>query len=52
MQARARAIAGLLISRGIALSRVHYDIGRLEYDKDPVSAKRKRRATIIVEDRR
>ncbi|WP_046246047.1 OmpA family protein [Hymenobacter terrenus] len=52
MQARARAIAGLLISRGIALSRVHYDIGRLEYDKDPVSAKRKRRATIIIEDRR
>ena len=52
MQGRARAIAKLLISRGISLSRVHYDIGRLEYDKDFIGAAHKRRATIIIEDRR
>ena len=52
MQARARAIAKLLIGRGVPLSRVHYDIGRLEYDRDFNGAARKRRATIVIEDRR
>lgn len=52
MQGRARAIAKLLISRGIPLSRVHYDIGQLEYDKDFTGAARKRRATIVIENRR
>ena len=52
MQGRARAIARLLLSRGVPLSRVHYDIGRLEYDRDWEGAKRKRRATIVIENRR
>jgi hypothetical protein len=52
MLARARAIANLIISRGIPSSRVHYDIGQLEYDKDFGGAARKRRATIVIEDRR
>lgn len=53
MLARARAIANLLISRGIAPSRIHCDIGTFGYGQAavPGSADRKRRATIIISEK-
>jgi outer membrane protein OmpA-like peptidoglycan-associated protein len=53
MLARARAIANLLISRGIAPSRIHCDIGTFSYGQIgvPGSADRKRRATIIISEK-
>lgn len=52
MLARARAIANLIVSRGISSSRVHYNMGQFRYDPNPVGAATKRRATIVIEDRR
>lgn len=52
MLARARAIANLLISRGIAPSRIHCDIGTFGYGRAgvPGSGDRKRRATIVISE--
>jgi outer membrane protein OmpA-like peptidoglycan-associated protein len=53
MLARARAIANLLIGRGIAPYRIHCDIGSYGYGKAgvPGSADRKRRATIVISEK-
>lgn len=53
MLARARAIGNLLISRGIAPSRIHCDIGSFGYGQAgvPGSADRKRRATIVISEK-
>ena len=53
MLARARAIASLLISRGIAPSRIHCNIGSFGYGQAgvPGSGDRKRRATIIISEK-
>jgi outer membrane protein OmpA-like peptidoglycan-associated protein len=53
MLARARAIANLLISQGIAPYRIHCNIGNYGYGKAgvPGSADRKRRATIVISEK-